>query len=74
MLKRLFVDIRATVRAIWREINGHKTNIGSFLVTVYTFAVHANLVTYNADVLTVLAIIFGVGVTHKGVKYVQSTK
>jgi len=58
---------------LWNFLNGHKTNIGSFLITIYTFAAQLNIVTFNPDVLTVLGFIFGVGVAHKGVKFVKET-
>lgn len=61
------------IKQLWNKVNGHKTNIGSFLVTVYTLATNAGLLEYNADVLTVLAIVFGVGVSHKAVKYIKET-
>lgn len=61
------------LKELWTLVNGHKTNIGTFLVTIYTFAVELGVVTFNQDVLTVLAIVFGVGVAHKGVKHVKKT-
>lgn len=61
------------MKKLWELFNGHKTNIGSFLITMYTFAVQLELVTYNNDVLTVLSLIFGVGIAHKATKYVKST-
>lgn len=61
------------MKKLWELFNGHKTNIGSFLITIYTFAVQLELVTYNNDVLTVLTLIFGLGVSHKAVKYIQKT-
>jgi hypothetical protein len=62
------------LQTVWEVINGHKTNIGTFLITVYTFAVELEIITSNPTILSVLAIVFGVGVAHKGVKYTQSTK
>jgi len=61
------------VKELWDRINGHKTNVGTFLITLYTFAVQLDIVTFNPDVLTVLAIVFGVGTGHKVVKYVKET-
>lgn len=58
---------------LWSRLNGHKTNIGSFLVTVYTLAVQAGVVEFNQDVLTVLSVVFGLGVAHKAAKYVKQT-
>lgn len=58
---------------LWSALNGKKTFIGSFLAAVYFFAYTHNFVAYDQSIVDALQVIFGVGVTHKAVKYVNKS-
>lgn len=58
---------------LWNRLSGHKTNVGAFLVTVYTLAVELGVVEHDEDVLRILSLVFGVGLAHKAAKYVNRT-
>jgi hypothetical protein len=70
MLKTIF----SYVKAAWDYLNGHKTNIGGFIAAVYTILLEFNVVTENPRIVTIITVVFGVGVTHKAVKFIDETK
>jgi hypothetical protein len=70
MLRRISLYLRA----VWDYLNGHKTNIGGFIAAVYTILLEFNVIQDNPRIVTIITVVFGAGVTHKAVKYIDETK
>lgn len=70
----MFKKVFSYVKAAWDYLNGHKTNIGGFVAATYTLLLEFNVIQENPKVVTFITVVFGVGVTHKAVKYINETK
>lgn len=62
-----------SLKYLWRFIDGHKTNTASFLATVYFIGGEYGIWVPNENIVEVLAMLFSLGLLHKGAKYVKRT-
>lgn len=69
--------MKKTANNFWEWINGNKTTIGAIAMLVVNSDYIGGLVT-NPDLYTLLqgvaGAIFGIGITHKGIKAVKPAK
>lgn len=67
-------SIALYIKAVWDYLNGHKTNIGGFIAAIYTILLELGAIQDNPKIVTIITVVFGVGVSHKVVKYIDETK
>ena len=61
------------LKKVWDYLNGKKTFFASFLFTVYMVGVINGWYGYDQQVVNVLEMAFGVGLSHKIAKFVNKT-